>query len=99
VGFGMTAVGILRGLRDFGLKIPVVAVQVGADPTKRFNEYFPGWQQWLTAVPSPVVYETPLQNVRVGGVLLDPHYEAKCAEFLQPGDLLWIAGIRPQAGE
>lgn len=30
----------------------------------------------------------------VGGVDLDPVYEAKCFEFLQPGDLLWIVGHR-----
>jgi hypothetical protein len=30
----------------------------------------------------------------LGGVPLDPVYEAKCLEFLRPGDLLWIVAHR-----
>jgi 1-aminocyclopropane-1-carboxylate deaminase/D-cysteine desulfhydrase-like pyridoxal-dependent ACC family enzyme len=94
VGSGMSLCGVLWGLIDAGLSIPVLGVVVGASPDKRLEEYAPmGWRDMATLVPSGVDYHQAV-SARVGGVLLDPHYEAKCARFLKPGDMLWIVGIR-----
>jgi hypothetical protein len=34
----------------------------------------------------------------LGGLELDPVYEAKCLPFLRPGDLLWVVGRRATGG-
>jgi hypothetical protein len=94
VGSGMSLCGVLWGLRDQGLAIPVLGVVVGADPAKRLEKYAPpGWQQMVQLVPAGVDYHDAVQAT-VGDAVLDPHYEAKCARFLQDGDLLWIVGVR-----
>lgn len=94
VGSGMSLAGILTGLARAGLDIPVIGVVVGADPEKRLDRYAPDdWRQRAQLIPAGVPYESAVDAV-VGGVRLDPHYEAKCARFLEPGDLLWIVGIR-----
>jgi hypothetical protein len=33
----------------------------------------------------------------LGGLVLDPHYEAKCLAHLCEGDLLWTIGCRARA--
>jgi len=99
IGSGMSAAGILHGLRDHGLDIPVLGVRVGASPMKRLNSWGPfGWQHMIELVDATerVAYHTPV-TAEVGGVLLDPHYEAKCAEYLENGDLFWVVGIRHTA--
>lgn len=94
VGSGMSAAGVLWGLRDLALNIPVLGVRVGADPAKQLNEFGPPyWQSQMKVVTSALAYKTAV-NASIDGVRLDPIYEAKCAEFLEPGDLLWIVGIR-----
>ncbi len=95
VGSGMSLAGILTGLRDSGRSIPVLGVKVGADPTKRLDKYAPHWRELSDLVDSGVPYE---DEVHVDfPIKLDPIYEAKCVEFLQPGDLLWVVGIRESA--
>lgn len=99
VGSGMSLSGILHGLRAAGLSIPVVGVRVGADPTKRLDKYAPeGWRSMATLVDCPLDYSQHASVTRLGDLSLDPVYEAKCLPFLQPGDLLWIVGIRQTAG-
>lgn len=94
VGSGMSLAGILAGLERAGLDIPVIGIVVGADPEKRLDRYAPeDWRQRAQLIPAGVPYDSAVEAV-VGGVRLDPHYEAKCARFLEPGDLLWIVGIR-----
>jgi 1-aminocyclopropane-1-carboxylate deaminase/D-cysteine desulfhydrase-like pyridoxal-dependent ACC family enzyme len=96
LGSGMSAAGVLHGLRysSRGHKVPVLGVRIGADPTKRLDGFAPmGWRNQMKVVTSRHDY-TDHVDARVDGVLLDPHYEAKCAEYLQPGDLFWIVGIR-----
>ncbi len=95
VGSGMSLAGILDGLSERGLKIPVLGVMVGADPRKRLAEYAPaGWEGMVTLVQSPLDYHTPAPATKLGELQLDPIYEAKCLAFMQPGDLLWVVGIR-----
>jgi hypothetical protein len=97
VGSGMSLAGILTGMRRAGLSIPVLGVVVGADPVKRLDRYAPeGWRGMAELVPAGAAYDDAVQAA-IGGVELDPHYEAKCARFLEPGDLLWIVGVRATA--
>jgi 1-aminocyclopropane-1-carboxylate deaminase/D-cysteine desulfhydrase-like pyridoxal-dependent ACC family enzyme len=97
LGSGMTAAGLLWGLRDAGWQaLPVLGVQIGASPIKRLNKYAPPWwHAQMNVVVSPHPYKHPIPNTWLcDAVLLDPYYEAKCATFLRPGDLFWIVGIR-----
>ncbi len=101
VGSGMSLCGVLDGMRgaagvlnDF----PVLGVVVGADPSKRLNKFAPlrAFTSNLDLIPAGVDYHTKVE-ASVGDVKLDPVYEAKCAKFLEKGDLLWIVGIRQTA--
>lgn len=98
VGSGMSLAGILHGLRDHGHTVPVLGVVVGADPSKRLDHYAPqGWREQVTLVPSGSDYHRAAEaHLMVGAerVVLDPHYEAKAAPVLRPGDLFWIVGVR-----
>lgn len=95
-GSGMSLAGLLWGLQDVGRPIPVLAVQVGANPKKRLAQYAPpGWESQVTLVKCQGAYHTPAVETVLEGVQLDPIYEAKCIPFLQPGDLLWVVGVRP----
>lgn len=100
VGSGMSAAGILHGLRDIGWGgMPVVGIRVGADPTKRLDRFGPfAWheQMRLVDVTPEVPYHTAVE-ARIGDIVLDPHYEAKCLEFVRRGDLFWVVGIRTTA--
>lgn len=94
VGSGMSLAGILHGLKRQGIDIEVIGVQVGADPTKRLDLYAPqDWRRRVRLIPAGVDYHRAV-NVILSGVRLDPIYEAKCAKFLQPDDLLWCVGLR-----
>lgn len=94
VGSGMSLSGILWGLADAGRLLPVLGVVVGADPTDRLNEYAPpDWRSRVTLVPSGVDYDERV-SATLDGLALDPVYEAKCLRFLEPGDCLWVVGVR-----
>lgn len=96
VGSGISAAGILWGLMDQGLRIPVVGVCVGADPRKRLDVFAPPmWRHKLELVRAPDKYHDAVE-AEIDGIRLDPIYEAKCERYLQPGDLFWVIGIRPQ---
>lgn len=96
VGSGMSLCGVLWGLRDAGISIPVLGVVVGANPMKRMETYAPpGWKEMCKLVPSGTDYHKPAARVKLeSGLVLDPHYEAKCLPKLLDGDLLWVVGIR-----
>ena len=103
VGSGMTLAGILTGLVQQGLDIPVVGVKVGANPTKRLNKWAPkGWSKLVTLVDSGQDYHEQAKQLEWEDIRLDSIYEAKCISFLEAGDLFWIIGIRaseaPQVG-
>lgn len=102
VGSGMSLCGIIAGLKHFKLEIPVLGVIVGANPYKRMAKYQPGYSQPVNFVEAGVDYHEDIdaklirhnENLGHQELLLDPVYEAKCAKFLEPGDLLWNVGIR-----
>lgn len=99
IGSGMSAAGILHGLRDYHLDIPVVGVRVGAAPIKRLNSWGPfGWRNMIEVVDATewVAYHTAV-DASVGNIVLDPHYEAKCWRYVQGGDLFWVVGVRHTA--
>ena len=95
VGSGMSLSGLLHGLKEQGLSIPVLGVKVGADPVKRLNKYAPkNWQDMVVLVDSGIDYHQHAPKSKLGDLTLDPVYEAKCLQFLEEGDLLWVVGIR-----
>lgn len=96
VGSGVTLSGILAGMAAAGIDKPVLGVKVGGEPAALDRNY-PRWTSRATLVDAEVPYETAIENNQLGGVALDPHYEAKCLPFLRPGDLLWTVGIRESA--
>lgn len=100
VGSGMSLCGVIEGLDGAGLidRIPILGVVVGANPNKRLNRFAPLWQfsGMVDLTPAGVDYHTKV-DASVGPVKLDPVYEAKCAKFLEKGDLLWVVGIRQTA--
>jgi hypothetical protein len=98
VGSGMSLAGVLHGLRDHGLTVPVVGVVVGSDPKERLAKYAPeGWEAMVELRPSGLPYDKPGAAEEFMGLRLDPIYEAKCLPFLEPDDLLWVVGIRQTA--
>jgi len=97
VGSGMSLSGILWGLKEAENDTPVLGVRVGADPIKRLDKYAPSdWRDRVTLVTSSHDYHDEV-SASIGDVTLDPIYEAKCADFLEAGDLLWIVGVRRTA--
>ena len=100
VGSGMSLAGILYGLLDSGVRLPVLGVVVGASPKARLTAYAPlGWQRRTTLVPAGLDYHVAAPTTALAGVALDPHYEAKCLPMLQRGDVLWVVGLRQTAAE
>jgi 1-aminocyclopropane-1-carboxylate deaminase/D-cysteine desulfhydrase-like pyridoxal-dependent ACC family enzyme len=94
VGSGMSLAGILTGMARAGNWTPVLGVMVGADRAGRLDRWAPpDWRTRAVLRMCGVPYQRALTE-RLGSLLLDPIYEAKCARFLQPGDLLWVVGIR-----
>jgi hypothetical protein len=95
VGSGMSLAGVLWGMRDHGMDVPVLGVCVGADPAKRLDKYAPpDWRERVTLVKSPLDYHVAAPDTGLGDVALDEIYEAKCLPFLEPGDCLWVVGVR-----
>jgi 1-aminocyclopropane-1-carboxylate deaminase/D-cysteine desulfhydrase-like pyridoxal-dependent ACC family enzyme len=101
IGSGMSFCGVATGLMRFGKSIPLFGVRVGADYHRVFDRYFPpnfgpslfSKGTVKTIMMSPHAYSKRV-HAEVEGILLDPVYEAKCAQYLQKDDLLWIVGIR-----
>jgi hypothetical protein len=97
VGSGMTLAGILWGLVEAGRDdLPVVGVCVGHPPIERLNRHAPpGWERMVTLIDDPSDYHDEARTTVYEGVQLDPWYEAKCIDYLEPDDLLWVSAIRP----
>ncbi len=96
VGSGMSLAGLLTGLSSISeSNIPVIGIQVGADPIKRLNKYAPfGWQLQCKIIKSNLDYHKEANIYNINNLILDPIYEAKCIPFLEPNDLFWVVGIR-----
>lgn len=96
VGSGMTLAGILWGLLEHDIDIPVVGCYVGHPPEDRLDNHAPPqWRDMVEMVTDGTDYHDPAKNTHYEGVLLDPWYEAKAIPFLQPEDCLWVSAIRP----
>lgn len=98
-GSGMTTAGVLRGLDDYGRSdVPVVAVTVGHAPEEYLDQFAPAnWRDRVTLVTAAGDFDDDAPDTMLGGLALDPMYEAKCLPFLEDGDLLWCCGIRSSA--
>lgn len=94
VGSGMVLSGIVTGLYRQGKSIEVLGIQVGADPSKNIKKYAEGLSSCHVSIKKASVKYHDRLIRSINGVNLDPIYEAKCKEFLQDGDLLWIVGHR-----
>jgi 1-aminocyclopropane-1-carboxylate deaminase/D-cysteine desulfhydrase-like pyridoxal-dependent ACC family enzyme len=99
VGSGVTLAAILHGLRGHtgsATRPPaILAVQIGADPTQRLDRLAPaGWRELVSVARALIPYHRSPKVCELGGISLDPIYEAKCLPFLRPGDCLWIVGRR-----
>lgn len=95
VGSGMTLAGILTGLGRQGRSLPVLGVVVGADPTTRLRSWAPDdWEARVRLVRPILGYEQHPEFTMYERLELDPVYEAKCISFMEPGDCLWVVGIR-----
>lgn len=95
VGSGMNYVSIINGLQKYNRdNIEVIGIQVGKDPTKLITKYCPMFK-FLNhkIVNCNIPYEKQLK-VSINNIELDPIYEAKCINYLQPNDLFWIVGHR-----
>jgi len=102
-GTGLTAAGVARGLSDAGRDdVVVVAACVSplatGDVVRSTIRKLGGDD---VAVPLLVVEPTtPYGRGVVGslpdGTRLDPWYAAKSLSIVQPGDVLWITGRRPE---
>lgn len=104
IGSGMSFCSIARGLIKYNrTDIKLVGIQVGKDPEHIIRKY----SNIFKIVPfkkdkclidyeiikSKYNYDTEVEAI-IDNIVLDPIYEAKCAEYLQAGDLLWIVGKR-----
>lgn len=93
-GSGMSASGVVTGLDYFGLSnIKMKLIRVGANPSIQLDKYAPGWSWIADIVKSEHDYNDRIEE-RLGGILLDPIYEAKCRDYIEEGDLFWIVGCR-----
>lgn len=94
IGSGMSLCGVLWGLSYWGIDVPVLGVQVGGQYEKRLNNYAPEFGVPLEIVKSSYDYHKYYPNNFIGSLPLDPIYEAKCLDFIEEGNLLWVVGIR-----
>jgi 1-aminocyclopropane-1-carboxylate deaminase/D-cysteine desulfhydrase-like pyridoxal-dependent ACC family enzyme len=104
VGSGMTLAGMLHGMVDAGLKVPVLGICVGggmdgkkisATLQQRLDRYAPqNWRMMVSLVRCDLQYEEQAPEIEKWGVEFDPHYEAKCLPYVQSSDLFWVVGIR-----
>lgn len=96
IGSGMSFLGIVKGLYDFNINIPLLGIQVGADYKKRFEKF--NINSYTTVnyeiLKTNEDYHTYIKSNKFSNIELDPIYEAKCIPFLKEGDLLWIVGKR-----
>ena len=98
MGIGMSLSGVLQGLERRGIFVPVLGIAVGADPSRWTSKYTSRkWDGLLEIRKSEHAYSKKIEG-SIGGAAMDRVYEAKALEFLKPGDLFWVVGIRPTRG-
>lgn len=103
VGSGTALAGVLWGMADAGIDLPVLGVCVREDEIRKkvvaklSKEAPPDWESRVKLVPCGLAYDAEASVSKLDGVQLDPVYEAKILPFLEDGDLFWIVGIRGSA--
>lgn len=94
VGSGMSFSSVVTGMTKYGINKSILGVRVGKDPSKIIREYAQGVDFTdYEIVSSPYDYHDSVERF-VGDYQLDPIYEAKCYDFLEKGDCLWVVGRR-----
>ena len=89
IGSAVNFCGLLWGLQNQGrTEVDVIGIKVGKDPMKTIKRFAPPfWELRGQVIPALVDYNTEIKGATIGGILLDPIYEAKCLPFINPGDL------------
>jgi 1-aminocyclopropane-1-carboxylate deaminase/D-cysteine desulfhydrase-like pyridoxal-dependent ACC family enzyme len=92
-GSGVNMIGVLRGMSNWDIKLPVLAVLVGhncrAFVSKNFSSNL---SPDFVYMSSPVPYSSDAVYSHVNGVEVDARYEGKAVPFLRSGDLFWVIG-------
>jgi len=83
VGSGTTMIGICEYLYENNLFIPVLGISVGMDVTKTLQKNTK--YQHYNIIKSSVPY-----NHHITHEFLNPIYEAKCVEFLEDNDTMYV---------
>jgi 1-aminocyclopropane-1-carboxylate deaminase/D-cysteine desulfhydrase-like pyridoxal-dependent ACC family enzyme len=103
-GSGLTAAGILVGLARMGRIVPVIVVSVSpmasvdaiqATAVKGFGAMHGSFLN-VELIRHPFAYSKPVEAYLPDATRLDPFYAAKGLTFVQPGDLFWVPGRRPE---
>ena len=84
---------LVRDDASLGRTLETVGVVVGAEPRALHAHAWSYRSPW-SRYRSPLPYHKPAPRTNLAGLELDPYYEAKCLDFLEPGDLLWVVGRR-----
>ncbi len=88
VGSGHMLEGIIKGLEDKGPPHPsILGICVGKIPDCLINL---STALDVELVESKTPFNRPASTHKLGDLDLNPYYESKCLEYLQPGDLFWI---------
>lgn len=87
VGSGHMLEGIIKGLENEGLLVPVLGVCVGKVPDTSSWMDTPLNVEFLDIGSD---FHKPAPNSRLGDIELNPYYEAKCIQYLREEDLFWI---------
>lgn len=87
VGSGHMLEGIVRGMEDLNLRVPILGICVGKIPECVVNMTTP-LDIELIETSTPFNRRAPVS--KIGDLELNPYYEAKCLEYMLPGDLLWV---------
>lgn len=94
VGSGMSFSSVVTGLTRYGIDKPILGIRVGKDPSKIIEQYAEGVDFLdYKIIQSPFAYHDALERY-IGDYQLDPIYEAKCYDYLEKGDCLWVVGRR-----
>jgi hypothetical protein len=91
-GSGVNIAGVLRGMAQCGVGVPVVGILVGHDCRSYVNKNTLGGAP-VSFVRSPIPYDENALYSSVNGVEVDSRYEGKAVPFLCPGDLFWVVGF------
>ena len=83
VGSGTTMIGICEYLNSINSNIPVLGVLVGMDSTKNINKNTT--YKYYNLVKSKYKYQDKVKHDFLNSI-----YEAKCMEYLEDGDTLYV---------